>query len=85
MDRFELSFTELDLLGDVLELDVRPFPFTFPSVGRDWDTRLQAGLQADKAMTERGLIRDGRFIPELGRAVTLLARGQVRCWGDRYR
>ncbi|MGH3620166.1 MAG: ESX secretion-associated protein EspG, partial [Sciscionella sp.] len=77
MGRLELSFTELDLLGDVLGLDVRPFPFTFPSAGRDWDTRLGAGLRANEAMIERGLVRDGRFIPELERAVTLLARGQV--------
>ncbi len=77
MDRFEVSFAELDLMGDALGLDVRPFPFTFPSVGRDWDSRLRAIVQGNDAMVERGLIRDGRFIPELERAVGLLARGQV--------
>lgn len=71
VDRFELTFVELDLLGAALEVDVRPFPFTFPSVGRTWEERARAADEANQAMTGRGLIRGGRFDPDLEKAIRL--------------
>jgi hypothetical protein len=74
---FELSFLELDLIGDALELDVRPFPFVgqIPVHGElIADRRRLLGVAAG-TLAAKGLIAGDEFAPEMVESIRLFARG----------
>jgi hypothetical protein len=72
-----LSFAAVDILGEMLRLNVRPFPFEIPYVGKTDEERshIRAGVLRD--LESRGLA-DGRgFEPELVDRLSLLAGSDV--------
>ncbi|WP_188316716.1 ESX secretion-associated protein EspG [Solihabitans fulvus] len=74
---FECSFTELDVAGDALRLDVRQFPFVIPHRGATHDERIRLIETAHRDLRSRGLVRGADFAPELKQALDLFARGRV--------
>lgn len=76
---FELSFLELDVLGDALGLNVRPFPFTgrFPVHGELVEDRKRLVGVAAESLAAKGLVGAASFAPEVERLVGLFARGRV--------
>lgn len=71
------SFTELDVLGEALGIDVRRFPFTIGHHGATRAERTRLVERVHRELTARGLVRGGDPVPELAEAVTLFARGPV--------
>jgi hypothetical protein len=72
-----LSFAAVDVLGEMLRLNVRPFPFEIPYMGQTDEERahIRAGVVRD--LESRGLA-DGRgFQPELVERLSLLAGSDV--------
>lgn len=76
MEQFELSYLELDLIGQSRELDVRRNPFSFPHTGSTWDERLELAGQVEEALARRGLVYRDRLAPHVERAVELFAGGE---------
>lgn len=76
MLQFGLSFLELDLVGEALDVDVHLAPFSVPHHGRYEEERDELREQAEAAMAARGLLVDDRLAPYVERAVTLLAVGE---------
>ena len=75
---FELSILELDLIGEVLGLDVRQFPFQFPYHGEQIEDRQRLAMVAQRTLEGKGLIAPGaRFIPDLEELVGVYARGAL--------
>jgi hypothetical protein len=73
----ECSALELDLIGDALGLDVRPFPFDFPVHGDSLDERRRfVGVVRD-SLAAKGLYGGGSFAPVLEQLVGLFARGRL--------
>ncbi|HEX3788241.1 MAG TPA: ESX secretion-associated protein EspG [Pseudonocardiaceae bacterium] len=73
----ELSLLELDLIGEALGLDVRPFPFEFPSHGDLLEDRARLAEVVHGTLGGKGLIEGARFVPELERQIRAFARGRV--------
>lgn len=74
---FELSLLELDLIGEVLGLDVRQFPFQFPSHGEYVTERKRLAAAAERTLDEKGLINGPRFAPEVEQLLGVYARGRL--------
>lgn len=72
---FECSYLELDVIGDALEIDVRPFPFQFPVHGEMVDERIRLIEAAHTTLTAKGLIEGRRFAPEVEELLGTFARG----------
>ncbi|RKT57335.1 ESX secretion-associated protein EspG [Saccharothrix australiensis] len=71
------SFAELDVLGEALRVDVRRFPFRIDHHGTTRDERAGAMAAAHRDLRARGLVRDGRFAPELVEALRLFGTGRT--------
>lgn len=71
------SFAELDVLGEALRIDVRPFPFTIPYFGEAKEDRARLFESAHHSLRERGLIHGSEFAPELVEALQVFAGGQT--------
>ncbi len=74
---FECTFLELDVIGDALQLDVRPFPFQFPVHGEMVDERIRLIEAAHGTLTDKRLIEGRRFAPEVEDLLGTFARGQI--------
>ena len=69
----ECSLLELDVVGDTLGLDVRPFPFDFPVPGDHAGERARLIGVATRGLIEKGLTDGQSWSPELSRSVELFA------------
>lgn len=74
---FELSFLELDLIGEVLGLDVRQFPFQFPVHGEYIAERKRLAEAAERTLAEKGLINGPGFVPDVAQLVGAYAQGRL--------
>lgn len=74
---FDCTLLELDVIGDALDLDVRPFPFRFPVHGDLVEDRHRLIGAAHETLTEKGLIDGRRFSPDLEDLLALFARGSL--------
>ncbi|NUT50614.1 MAG: ESX secretion-associated protein EspG [Saccharothrix sp.] len=74
-DEHVCSVATLDLVGQALGVDVRRFPFAFPTstAGRTEPERLGSAARAHRELVDRDLVRGGRFAPEFEDAVRLFA------------
>ncbi|HEX3786211.1 MAG TPA: ESX secretion-associated protein EspG [Pseudonocardiaceae bacterium] len=70
---FACSQVELDIIGEALRLNVRPFPFDFPNHGDTLPQRRQLAGRVQESLTERGLIRGTSFAPVVPDLVGLYA------------
>ncbi len=77
MRGFDCTLLELDVIGDALGLDVRPFPFVFPVHGKLVEDRRRLIGAAHETLTEKGLIEGRRFTPDLEDLLGLFARGTL--------
>jgi hypothetical protein len=74
---FECTFLELDVIGEALQLDVRPFPFQFPVHGDLIEDRIRLIQVAERTLEAKGLIAGNRFVPELVETLGVFARGRL--------
>jgi ESX secretion-associated protein EspG len=74
---FECSFLELDVIGDALQLDVRPFPFEFPIHGDLIEDRVRLIQVAQQTLTAKGLINGPRFADVVEDTLGVFARGHL--------
>jgi hypothetical protein len=74
---FECTFLELDVIGDALEVDVRPFPFQFPVHGELVEERIRLIEAAHRSLTAKGLIDGRRFAPDVEDLLGTFARGDI--------
>ena len=74
---FDCTFLELDVIGDALQLDVRPFPFEFPYHGDLIEDRIRLTQAAERTLAAKGLIAENRLVPELEETLGLFARGPL--------
>lgn len=74
---FDCSLLELDLIGNTLGVDVRPFPFQFPVHGEHVEDRRRLVAVAQESLSAKGLIDGAAFAPEAERLITLFGRGRV--------
>ena len=74
---FECSYLELDVIGDALQIDVRPFPFQFPVHGEMVDERIRLIEAAHRTLTAKGLIEGRRFAPEVDDLLATFAQGDI--------
>jgi hypothetical protein len=74
---FECTFLELDVLGDALALDVRPFPFRFPVHGELVDDRIRLIEAAEQTLTDKGLIDGTQFVDDIHDLLGVFARGRL--------
>ncbi|HEX9337249.1 MAG TPA: ESX secretion-associated protein EspG, partial [Pseudonocardiaceae bacterium] len=58
---FECTFLELDVIGDALQFDVRPFPFEFPVHGDLIEDRIRLIQAAERTLAAKGLITGPRL------------------------
>jgi hypothetical protein len=75
-DGFACSLVELDIIGEALRLNVRPFPFDFPTHGDTHEDRRRLAGRVEKDLTERGLIRGTSFAPIVSELVGLFSAGR---------
>lgn len=76
MLQFGLSFLELDLIGEALDVDVHQTPLSVPHHGRYVEERDAWRERAESELAGRGLVVDDRLVPYVERAAVLLARGE---------
>lgn len=74
---FECTFLELDVIGDALQLDVRPFPFEFPVHGDLIEDRVRLIQAAERTLTEKGLVNGPRFADVVEDTLGVFARGRL--------
>ena len=74
---FECTFLELDVIGDALQLDMRPFPFEFPVHGDLIEDRIRLIHAAERTLTAKGLVDGPRFAAGLEETLGLFARGRI--------
>lgn len=74
---FDCTFLELDVIGDALGIDVRPFPFEFPVHGDLVEDRIRLIHAAERTLTTKGLVNGVRFAPEVEETLGLFARGRL--------
>lgn len=74
---FECTFLELDVIGDALQLDVRPFPFEFPVYGDLIEDRIRLIQAAERTLAAKGLIQGPRLAVELEETLGVFARGRL--------
>ena len=74
---FELSILELDLLGEALGLDVRQLPFQFPYHGELIEHRKRLAEVAERTLAGKGLVANGRFVPDLEELLGVYAQWSV--------
>jgi hypothetical protein len=74
---FECTFLELDVIGEALQLDVRPFPFDFPYHGDLIEDRIRLIQVAERTLEAKGLIAGNRFVPELEETLGVFGRGRL--------
>ena len=69
----ECSLLELDVVGDALGLDVRPFPFDVPVHGEHVGERARLIGAATRGLIAKGLTDGRSWSPELSRSVELFS------------
>jgi EspG family len=74
---FECSFLELDVIGDALQLDVRPFPFEFPIHGDLIEDRVRLIGVVEQTLIAKGLIEGSRFADQVQDLLGVFARGRL--------
>ncbi len=74
---FALSLTEVDILSQTLDVNLRLFPFEIPSFGRLQADRKRVAKSVFANLAERGLIRYGDLDPELSKAVKTVAEYRI--------
>lgn len=74
---FDCTFLELDVIGEALGIDVRPFPFDFPYHGDLMEDRIRLARVAEGTLEAKGLIAGNRFAPELTETLGVFARGRL--------
>jgi hypothetical protein len=74
---FECTFLELDVIGDALQLDVRPFPFDFPVHGDLIEDRIRLIGVVEQTLTAKGLIEGPRFADRVQDLLGVFARGRL--------
>ncbi|HEX4703773.1 MAG TPA: ESX secretion-associated protein EspG [Pseudonocardiaceae bacterium] len=67
----------MDVIGDALELDVRPFPFQFPVHGELVEDRIRLIKAAERTLTAKGLIDGARFVDDVPDLLGVFARGRL--------
>ena len=72
-DGFACSLVELDIIGEALRLNVRPFPFDFPTHGETLEERKRLAVHVEKGLAQRGLTRGAAFAPVVTELVGLYA------------
>lgn len=73
---FECSVLELDVIGQALEVDVRPFPFDIPVHGEWVEDRARFIEEAARGLIAKGLSTETALAPELRSQVGLFAGGR---------
>lgn len=74
MDRsFSLSLAAVDILSQLLQINLRQFPFEIPSVGQYLSDRERIARAVFTDLAGRGLVRNGRLVPELEEALRTLS------------
>ncbi|MGH3438397.1 MAG: ESX secretion-associated protein EspG [Sciscionella sp.] len=66
--------TEADIVADGLDTQIRQFPFQFPGSSPLLEERIRLAAGVSDGLTERGLIRRGKLLPELEEGFRLLSR-----------
>jgi hypothetical protein len=74
---FECTFLELDVIGEALQLDVRPFPFEFPVHGDLIEDRVRLIRAAERTLTAKGLVNGQRFADGVEDTLGVFARGRL--------
>lgn len=74
---FECTFLELDVLGEALGLDVRPFPFQFPVHGDLVEDRVRLIQAAERNLIAKGMIDGPHLSDGVEESLTVFARGRV--------
>ncbi len=74
---FECTFLELDVIGEALQLDVRPFPFEFPVHGDLIEDRVRLIRAAERTLTAKGLINGPRLADAVEETLGVFARGRL--------
>jgi hypothetical protein len=77
MTGVELSYAELDVIGQALNLDVRRYPFTFPSFGVALAERAQLISQVAAGLAARRLTRGDQLSPDITVPLRLFATGTL--------
>lgn len=72
-----LSLAAVDVLAELLDADMRQFPFQIPGLGEQLEDRVRIAGAVLVDLQKRGLVRSGRFIPEVERAFRLVTDYQV--------
>jgi hypothetical protein len=74
---FECTFLELDVIGEALQLDVRPFPFEFPVHGDLIEDRVRLIQAAERTLAAKGLVEGPRFADGVEDTLGVFARGRL--------
>lgn len=74
---FECTFLELDVIGDALQLEVRPFPFEFPVHGDLIEDRVRLVRAAERTLVAKGLINGPRLADDVEDTLGVFARGRL--------
>jgi hypothetical protein len=74
---FECTFLELDVLGEALQLDVRPFPFEFPVHGDLIEDRIRLIQAAERTLVAKGVINGARLADGVEETLGVFARGRL--------
>lgn len=78
-EAFDVLFLELDVLGDALGTNVRPFPFTgqFPVHGESIEDRKRLVHTVAASLAAKGLLDGDQFAPVVERLIGVFASGRV--------
>jgi hypothetical protein len=74
---FECTFLELDVIGEALQLDVRPFPFDFPVHGDLIEDRIRLIGVVERTLTAKGIADGPRFADGVEDLFGVFARGRL--------
>lgn len=74
---FECTFLELDVIGEALQLDVRPFPFDFPVHGDLIEDRIRLIGIVARTLTAKGIADGARFADGVEDLLGVFARGRL--------
>jgi hypothetical protein len=74
---FDCTFLELDVIGEALRLDLRPFPFQFPVHGDLIADRVRLIHAAERSLVTKGLVNGTRFADGIEQTLGLFAAGPL--------
>lgn len=72
-----LSLAAVDVVSEMLQADVRRFPFQIPGIGELLEDRVRISGAVLADLQKRGLVKGDKFVPDIERGFRLLTGYQV--------